>query len=71
MTITKCDYSQVTSYLNDQLANLDKAVKVVYKKKTLFKGKIPRTAENLQKSLEERGDPSYCFPAILKVNIPR
>ena len=71
VTITKCDYSQVTIYLNDQLANLDKAVKVVYKKKTLFKGKIPRTAENLQKSLEERGDPSYCFPAILKVNIPR
>lgn len=70
VTITKCDYSQVTIYLNDQLANLDKAVKVVYKKKTLFKGKIPRTAENLQKSLEERGDPSYCFPAILKVNIP-
>ena len=71
VTITKCDYSQVTIYLNDQLANLDKAVKVVYKKKTLFKGKIPRTAENLQKSLEERGDPSYCFPAILRVNIPR
>lgn len=71
VTITKCDYSQVTIYLNDQLANLDKAVKVVYNKKTLFKGKIPRTAENLQKSLEERGDPSYCFPAILKVNIPR
>lgn len=70
VTITKCDYSQVTIYLNDQLANLDKTVKVVYKKKTLFKGKIPRTAENLQKSLEERGDPSYCFPAILKVNIP-
>ena len=71
VTITKCDYSQVTIYLNDQLANLDKAVKVVYKKKTLFKEKIPRTAENLQKSFEERGDPSYCFPAILKVNIPR
>lgn len=71
VTITKCDYSQVTIYLNDQLANLDKAVKVVYNKKTLFKGKIPRTAENLQKSLEERGDPSYCFPAILRVNIPR
>ncbi len=71
VTITKCDYSQVTIYLNDQLANLDKAVKVVYKKKTLFKGKIPRTAENLQKSLEERGDPSYCFPAILRVNIPK
>ena len=70
VTITKCDYSQVTIYLNDQLANLDKTVKVVYNKKTLFKGKIPRTAENLQKSLEERGDPSYCFPAILKVNIP-
>ena len=71
VTITKCDYSQVTIYLNDQLANLDKAVKVVYKKKTLFKGKIPRSAENLQKSLEERGDPSYCFPAILRVNIPK
>ena len=71
VTITKCDYSQVTLYLNDQLVDLDKAVKVVYGKKTLYKGKLSRTAENLQKSLEERGDPSYCFPAILKVNIPR
>ena len=71
VTITKCDYSQVTLYLNDQLVNLDKAVKVVYGKKTLYKGKLSRTTENLQKSLEERGDPSYCFPAILKVNIPQ
>ena len=71
VTITKCDYSQVTLYLNDQLVDLDKVVKVVYGKKTLYKGKLSRTAENLKKSLEERGDPSYCFPAILKVNIPR
>ena len=71
VNITKCDYSQVTIYLNDQLANLDKAVKVIYNKKTLFKGKLTRTADNLQKSLDERGDPSYCFPAILKVNIPQ
>ena len=71
VTITQCDYSEVTLYLNDQLVNLDKAIKVVYGKKTLFKGKLSRTAENLKQSLEERGDPSYCFPAILKVNIPQ
>ena len=71
VSISECNYSEVTLYLNDQLVNLDKAVKVVYGKKTLFNGKLSRTAENLKKSLEERGDPSYCFPAILKVNIPR
>ena len=71
VTINQSDYSQVTIYLNDQLVDLDKTIKVVYGKKTLFKGKLSRTAENLRKSLEERGDPTYCFPAILKVNIPR
>ena len=71
VTISQCDYSQVTIYLNDQLVNLDKTITVVYGKKTLFKGTLPRTADNLKKSLEERGDPAYCFPAILKVNIPQ
>ena len=69
--ISDCDYSEVTLYLNDQLVNLDKAVKVIYNKRTLFNGKLSRTAENLRKSLEERGDPAYCFPAIFKVDIPR
>ena len=70
VTISQCDYSQITLYLNDQLVDLDKTITVVYGKKTLFKGKLFRTAENLKQSLEERGDPAYCFPAILKVKIP-
>ncbi len=67
--IEKCDYSQVTIYLNDFMLNIDKSVKVVYGKKTLFKGKLKRTEENLRSSLEERGDPSYCFPTKVTVNI--
>lgn len=69
ITLQQCDYPQVTLYLNDQLVNLDKPVKVTYKGRTIFSKKLLRTEDNIRSSLAERGDPSYAFPAQLTVNL--
>lgn len=69
ITIEECDYSEVTICLNDHMADLDKPVKVKYGKKTLFKGCLSRTKDNLRSTMAERGDPAYCFPAKVTVKI--
>lgn len=65
--IERCDYSGLTIYLNDQLVDLDKTVKVTYGGKTVFKGKVARTEDVIASSLETREDPSYVFCS--KINI--
>ncbi len=64
-------YSQVTVYLNDSLVDLDTKVRVTHNGKILFYGKLKRLKSNLQSSLQERGDPRYCFPAKVTVSIPK
>ena len=71
ITISECDYSRLTILLNDEMVNLDKSVKVVMNGKTLFKGKVRRTMENLRKTLSERNDPSYVFPSAIDVAIKK
>ncbi|MCR4922342.1 MAG: alpha/beta hydrolase [Bacteroidaceae bacterium] len=67
--LTRCDYTSITLWLNDDLLNLDKKVTVKSGKRTLFRGRIPRTEANMQASLAERGDPRYCFPAKITVSL--
>lgn len=67
--LTRCDYSQITLWLNDDIVNLNKKVKVTRNGKTLFYGKVFRTEANLRESLKVRNDPSYCFPAKLTVTV--
>ena len=69
VTIEKSDYSKVTVYLNDQLVNLDKPVRVVFGDKVLFEGKLPRTPGNMLSTLNSRGDLCYIFPAQVEVNL--
>ena len=69
ISISQCDYSEVTLYLNDSLVDLDKSVKVKCNGKTLFSGKLKRLKSNLRSSLYERNDPDYCFPAKVTVKI--
>lgn len=69
ITIGQCDYSTVTVFLNDSLVNLDKKVLVKHNGKTLFYGKLKRLKSNLLSSLQQRGDPSYCFPAKVTVSL--
>ena len=67
--IERCDYSQLTLSLNDHLVDLDKSIKVVYRGKCIFKGKVKRTAALLRQTLYQRNDPSYMFPAQVHVNL--
>ena len=70
VNILECDYSCVTLYLNDQMCNLDKPIVVNYRGKRIFRGKLPRTIENLKSTLEQRGDLRYIFPSKVEVEIP-
>ena len=67
ITILESDYPEVTLWLNDEMVNLDKKVKVVYKGKVLWKGKVPRTEANLRESLWNRGDAWYAFPGKITI----
>ena len=67
--LDRCDYSHVTLWLNDELVDLNKSVKVVYNGRTLFSGKLPRTRLNLLRSMADREDTSYAFPACVDVKV--
>lgn len=67
--IERCDYSQLTLSLNDKMINLDKAVKVLYRGKTVFKGKVKRSAATLRHTLYERNDSEYMFPVQIQVKL--
>ena len=69
IVLDRCDYSSVTLWLNDELVNLDKRVKVVCKGRTLFDGKLPRTRRNLLRSVLDREDTSYAFPSCVNVKV--
>ncbi|NQV33392.1 MAG: hypothetical protein HQ515_11925 [Phycisphaeraceae bacterium] len=55
-------------YLNDDLLDLDKPVRVVRNGKDLFNGTVSRRIDVMMKSLAERGDPSYVFP--VQISLP-
>lgn len=69
ITIEKCDYTRLKLYLNDSMFSLDGNVKVVFDGKTLFEGKVTRTAATMSSTLSERGDFSYIFPAVIEVTL--
>ena len=69
VNITQCDYSSLTLYFNDEMVNLDKKVVIQYNGKTLFKGKLQRTKENMRRTLHERGDLRYMFPSSVSVSL--
>ena len=71
INIESSDYSRLTIYLNDDMVNLDKPVTILYKGKKLFKGKLPRTIANLARTLDDRGDLRYMFPAMVEVELPQ
>lgn len=71
IAISQCDYTTLTLWLNDNIVNLDKKVKVTYKGKTIFNAQVSRTADNLRNSLYDRGDLSYSFPAKVELKIKK
>lgn len=67
--LTRCDYSSLTIFLNDELVDLDSPVIVEYNGKEVFNGKVNRTEENMKQTLSLRNDPRYIFPSVIKVNL--
>ena len=53
------------------MVNLDKPVIVRYKGEKIFKGKLPRTIGNMARTLDERGDLRYMFPAMVEVELQK
>lgn len=70
-TIEHADPKKLTILLNDDLADLDQSITVLYKDQTLFEGKSDRTIGNLVNTLVDRGDPKSAFSARITVEIPR
>lgn len=68
--ILSCDYSALTVYLNDQLVDLDKPVRVVFQGNVLYEGKLTRSPATMRETLAERGDVAYIFPASVDVKLP-
>jgi len=53
--------------LADKLVDLDQPVKVAVNNKLVFEGKVPRTADAVYASLQQRADASTAAQAILKL----
>lgn len=69
VVILTCDYPELRIYLNDELVDMDKAVKITYKGKVLFEGKVKRTLGTLAATLAERGDRELMFSGYADVKI--
>ncbi|RZK79192.1 MAG: alpha/beta hydrolase [Pedobacter sp.] len=66
ITVEKNDNATLYIYLNDQLANLDKKIKVVQNGKTLFNSKVNRKAALITKTAD-RLDPQLIYSARLAI----
>ncbi len=69
--ISESDYSRLTICLNDEMVDLDKPVTVRYKGEKVFKGKLNRTIGNMARTLDERDDLRYMFPAMVEVELQK
>ena len=68
--VERCDYSEFTICLNDDMVNLDKPVTVEYGGKTLFQGNVKRSAATIGRTIRERRDMRLVFSAEVGVRIP-
>ena len=67
LEILSCDYSSLTLYLNDEMFDLDSPVRVTFGGRQIFEGSVTRSPETMRRTLRERGDLSYIYPASITV----
>jgi len=70
--ISRCDYSTLTIYLDEDMVDLDSTVRVILKRGEEGKEQVfnpERKVETLRKTIENRGDPSYMFPVSISIRI--
>lgn len=70
-TIEHSDVSQILIRVNDDMINFDKKITVIYEGGILFKDKVSRETETIQKTFRERHDPTAVFSAEIEINIPQ
>jgi hypothetical protein len=61
------EVTQLTLRLHDRLVDLDQPLKVLLNGKTVFEGKVPRQADAILKSLQQRSDPHSAATALLEI----
>ena len=67
ITIDAPEVTRLTLRLNDRLVDLDQPVKVLLNGQTVFAGMVPRQADAILKSLQQRSDPHSAATALLDV----
>ena len=67
--IEECDYKRLTICLNDEFADLDQPIVVRWKGKEIFNGKVTRSRDAVQHSLQLRRDPRLVFTAQLVLDL--
>ena len=67
VAISEANVDSLVVSFNDSLINLDRDVRVTWKGKAVFDGPAPRTAANLYRTANDRGDPAYVYPVSLLV----
>jgi len=65
--ISHATVPEVVIMLHDNLLNMDKEVKVVYKDKEIFSGYVPRRKDVILNSINEYGDPTSIYYGEISV----
>jgi hypothetical protein len=68
ITIERPESGSLTLRLSDALLDLDQPVRVVAAGRTLFEGKVERSASAIVQSLQEREDPETVATAAVRVS---
>ena len=67
ITIDAPDVARLVLRLHDRLVDLEHALTVRLNGKTVFEGKVPRQADAILDSLQQRSDPQSAATALLEV----
>ena len=67
--VERCDYPQLTIWLNDDMVNLDENISVIYDGKAVFRGKVPRKKSVIEENIFGRNDFGLDYCAKLTVVI--
>lgn len=70
-TIEHSDVAELRLRVNDDMIDFSKKVTVLHDSKVLFKGMLARQSSTLQKTFEERHDPSAVYSAEIIVSVPK
>ena len=70
-TIEHSDVAELRLRVNDDMIDFSKKVPVLHDSKVLFKGMLARQSSTLQKTFEERHDPSAVYSAEIIVSVPK